>query len=53
MPNTLAIVGFVGLFEKVYERIYGGEWEEGIRRSGALEVLRAWCELRTGRTPGP
>jgi hypothetical protein len=30
-----------------------GEWEEGIRRCGALEVLKAWCEVRTGRTPGP
>ena len=20
---------------------------------GALEVLKAWCEVRTGRTPGP
>src|SRR5918995_4731129 len=31
----------------------GGEWEEGIRRCGALEVLKAWCEVRIGRTPGP
>jgi hypothetical protein len=30
-----------------------GEWEEGIRRCGALEVLKAWCEIRIGRTPGP
>ena len=30
-----------------------GEWEEGIRRCGALEVLKAWCELRTGKTPHP
>jgi hypothetical protein len=30
-----------------------GEWEEGIRRCGALEVLKAWCEVRIGRTPGP
>jgi hypothetical protein len=25
---------------------------EGIGR-GALEVLKAWCEVRTGRTPDP
>jgi hypothetical protein len=30
-----------------------GDWEEGIRRCGALEVLKTWCEIRTGRTPGP
>jgi hypothetical protein len=30
-----------------------GDWEEGIRRCGALEALKAWCELRIGRTPGP
>jgi hypothetical protein len=30
-----------------------GEWEEGIRRCGAREVLKAWCEVRTGRTPCP
>jgi hypothetical protein len=30
-----------------------GEWEEGIRRCGALEVLKACCEVGTGRTPGP
>jgi hypothetical protein len=30
-----------------------GEWEEGMRRWGALEVLKAWCEVRRGRTPGP
>ena len=53
MPDTLAIVGFVGLFEKVCERIHGGEWEEGTRRCGALEALKAWCEVRTGKTPGP
>jgi hypothetical protein len=28
MLDTPAIVGFVGLFEKVSERIHGGEWEE-------------------------
>ncbi len=21
--------------------------------NGALEVLKAWCEVRTGKTPGP
>jgi hypothetical protein len=26
-----------------------GGWTTG---NGALEVLEAWCELRTGRTPG-
>jgi hypothetical protein len=31
MPDTLAIVGFVGLYEKVLERMHGGEWEEGVR----------------------
>ena len=40
MPDTPAIVGFVGLSEK-YERGYAGESEkEGIGRCGALEVLR-------------
>jgi hypothetical protein len=29
MPDTPAIVGFVGFCEKVGERIHGGEWEEG------------------------
>jgi len=53
MPDTAIIVGFVGLYKKVCERIGGGEWEEGIRRCGALEVLKAWSEVRTGRTPGP
>jgi hypothetical protein len=27
-----------------------GRWTTG---NGALEVLKAWCEVRTGRTPGP
>jgi hypothetical protein len=27
--------------------------EEGIRRCDALETLKAWCEVRTERTPGP
>jgi hypothetical protein len=31
----------------------GEEWEEGIRRCGAPEVLKAWCEVRTGKTLGP
>jgi hypothetical protein len=30
-----------------------GDWEERIRRCGALEVLKAWCEVRIGETPGP
>ena len=30
-----------------------GEWEEGIRRCGALEVPKAWCEFRTGKAPHP
>ena len=30
-----------------------GDWEEGIRRCGALEDLKAGCEVRTERTPGP
>ena len=30
-----------------------GEREEGIRCCGALEVLKAECEVSTGRTPGP
>jgi hypothetical protein len=30
--NTPTIVGFVGFCEKVWERILGGDWEEGIRR---------------------
>jgi hypothetical protein len=34
MPDTLPIVGFVGFCEKVWERMHGGEWEEGIGR---------WC----------
>jgi hypothetical protein len=25
----------------------------GTAGNGALEVLKAWCELRTGRPPGP
>jgi hypothetical protein len=29
-----------------------GDWEEGIGR-GALGVLKARCEVRTERTPGP
>jgi hypothetical protein len=53
MPDTPAIVGFVGFCEKVRERIHGGGWEERIRRCGALEVLKAWCEVRRGRIPGP
>ena len=28
-------------------------WEEEIRRCGALKVLKAECEVRTGRTPDP
>jgi hypothetical protein len=47
MPDTPVIVGFVGFCEKVLERIHGGEREEG---DGALEALKAWCEVRT---PGP
>jgi hypothetical protein len=31
MPDTPAIVGFVGFCEKVWERICGGEREEGDR----------------------
>jgi hypothetical protein len=31
MPDTLAIVGFVGFCEKVWERIPQGQWEEGDR----------------------
>ena len=27
-----------------------GRWTTG---NGALEGLEAWCEVRTGRTPGP
>jgi hypothetical protein len=52
MLNTVDIVEFVGLCEQVWERIPG---EIGERGSGdrALEVLKAWCEVRTGRTPGP
>jgi hypothetical protein len=53
MPDTLVIVGFVG-FVRRYERGYTGEsGVEGIRRCGALEVLKAWCEVRTGKTAGP
>jgi hypothetical protein len=33
--------------------MHGEEWEEGIRRCGALEALKAWCEVRIGRTPDP
>jgi hypothetical protein len=29
----------------------GGGWKEGIRRCGALEALKVWCEVRTGKTP--
>jgi hypothetical protein len=37
-----------------YERGYTGEiGRRGIKRCGALEVLKAWCEVRTGRTLGP
>jgi hypothetical protein len=25
----------------------------GIRRCGALEVFKAWCEVRIGRAPDP
>ena len=53
MLDTPPIVGFVGFCEKVWERIHGEDWEEGIGRCGALEVLKAWCEVRTGRTPDP
>jgi hypothetical protein len=53
MPDTPAILGFVGFCEKVWERIPQEEWEEGIRRCGALEALKAWCEVRTERTPAP
>jgi hypothetical protein len=52
MLDTVAIVGFVG-FVRRYERGYTAEREEGIRRGGALEVLKQWCEVRIGRTPGP
>jgi len=31
MLDTPAIVGFVGFWEKVWERIYGGGREEGDR----------------------
>jgi hypothetical protein len=34
--------------EDIRGRVGGGA--TGI---GALEVLKAWCEVRTGRTPGP
>src|SRR5919112_4431432 len=27
-----------------------GRWTTG---NGALEALKAWCEVRTGKTPGP
>jgi hypothetical protein len=30
-----------------------GRVEEGIRRCGALGVLKGWCGVRTGRTLGP
>jgi hypothetical protein len=30
-----------------------GRVGEGIRKCGALEALKAWCELRTGRPLGP
>jgi hypothetical protein len=30
-----------------------GQWEEGIGRCGALEALKAWYEVRTGKTPHP
>jgi len=37
-----------------YERGYTGEsGKRGIRRCGALEVLKADREVRTGRTPDP
>jgi hypothetical protein len=36
-----------------YEREYPGEIGRRRIRDGALEVLKAWCEVRRGRTPGP
>ena len=33
--------------------VHGGDWEEGIGRCGALEVLKTWCEVGTGKTPHP
>jgi hypothetical protein len=37
-----------------YERGYTGEiGKRGIGRCGALEGIKAWCEVRTGRTPDP
>ena len=50
--RPLAASGLSG-FVRRYERAYTGEREEGIRRCGALEVLKAWCEVSTGRTLGP
>jgi hypothetical protein len=47
--NTVAIVGFVGL----YERGYTGESGRRGQGDGALEALKAWCDLGIGRTPGP
>jgi hypothetical protein len=52
MPDTPAIVGFVG-FVRRYERGYPGDSGRRGLGDGALEVLKAWCEVRTGRTPGP
>ena len=36
-----------------YERGCLGESGRRGQGDGALEVLKAWCELRTGKTPGP
>jgi hypothetical protein len=55
MPDTPVIVGFVG-FVRRYERGYTEQsGKRGVRdkEMWCSGGLKAWCEIRTGRTPAP
>jgi hypothetical protein len=53
MQDSVTIVRFVGLCKEGMREDTRGRVGGGSRGYGALEVLKAWCQVRVGRIPGP